>query len=54
MPKDKIKKPNKTRVSPINTHLREMQAEAAKRAADLKLWNEMQAAAAKAGGRWTE
>ena len=53
MAKDKVTKIGKSRVSPMNTHLRDMQAEAAKRARDEKVWKTLQAQSAKNDGRNT-
>lgn len=46
-------KPGTTRVSPLNTHLRDMQREAAKRAQEDKVWNTLQRESAKNDGRNT-
>lgn len=54
MANDKITKPGQTRVSPYNTHLRDMQKEAFKRAQEDKIWNEMQRQAAQNDGRYTQ
>lgn len=49
-PKDKS---GKTRISPMNTHLRDMQKEAAKRAREDKIWNTLQKQSANNDGRNT-
>lgn len=53
MAKDKVTKPGQTRVSPMNLHLRDMQAAAAKRAQEEKVWNELQRQSANNDGRNT-
>lgn len=53
MAKDKISKPGQTRVSPYNTHLRDMQKEAMKRAQEEKVWKELQRQSANNDGRNT-
>jgi hypothetical protein len=53
MDKNKKPKPGATRVSPLNTHLRDMQREAAKRAQADKVWKTLQRESANNDGRNT-
>lgn len=53
MANDKITKPGQTRVSSMNLHLRDMQASAAKRAQEDKVWKKMQRQSANNDGRNT-
>lgn len=62
MPNNKLNKPvmdeskkkkGTTRVSPLNTHLRDMQREAAKRAQQDKVWKTLQRESANNDGRNT-
>ena len=50
---EKVTKTGKTRVSPINTHLRDMQAAAFKRAQEKKVWDTLQKQSANNDGRNT-
>jgi hypothetical protein len=45
-------KPGAARVSPLNTHLREMQAEAMKRAQEKKIMRQMEQNHLKGGNVW--
>lgn len=51
--KNKKQKPGATRISPLNTHLRDMQREAAKRAQADKVWKTLQRESANNDGRNT-
>ena len=50
---NKKPKPGTARVSPLNTHMRDMQREAAKRAQEKKVWDTLQKQSANNDGRNT-
>jgi len=52
MMNEKAPKGGKTRMSPLNTHLREMQAEAMKRAQEKKIQRQMEQNHLKGGNVW--